>query len=663
MCSLKEFKKNVAVVLAAVMVITGVSGNAFADATVSASAKAKATRKVLKVEEAVEKEIAVTDASRFTVNEAGELTGFNAEGFEFTTNDEWNNPVGIDLVVPSEVNGVRVTAIKGAFKGLDNLGGLVLPYDLTVIDNEAFKDCKALRRINLYDPNEEKVVNENNVTCVTVHEYRGNTVTIPDMAGKIAADAFAGTSAVVAFSVPASNSAFKTLNEGVLLTNADETDLVRYASSNHSAEMFNIPEGIVNINDYACEAAVDTKGFNIPDSVKTIGNYGFYNSNLQFVKFNETSNCTTIGAYAFAHNQNLETSLPKSVTSIGAYCFAYCENLRSTATVSGAAISVASGTAISADTTTGLIDKSSITEIPDYCFYDSRNLHSLNIPATVQKIGAYAFSEVVNISTVTFEGETLSAIGTGAFEGADNLNTIVIPEGVTTIEDDTFNGCINLGVVVLPESLEVIGDEAFKDCHNINTMVIPGNVAYISNTSFDGANTSNIDVSESPYASYVVKGIKVATPAAVGKKFTYGSLKYKVTAVVTTKGAVKRAEVRVIGYKSKKIAKKAKAINVPAKAKFKGFAYKVVGVNNNALKNGKKVKKVVIGANIKQIGNNAFYGLRNLKMVNVKSKKITKVGKRAFGNANKKAAIKVPKKCFKKYKKLFRGKGIKRIRK
>lgn len=67
--------------------------------------------------------------------------------------------------------------------------------------------------------------------------------------------------------------------------------------------------------------------------------------------------------------------------------------------------------------------------------------------------------------------------------------------------------------------------------------------------------------------------------------------------------------------------------------------------------------KVTIPANVKTVGMNAFSHSTKLKSIIVKSKKVTKVGAKAFKGIHKKAKIKVPSSKLKQYKKLFGGKG------
>ena len=110
------------------------------------------------------------------------------------------------------------------------------------------------------------------------------------------------------------------------------------------------------------------------------------------------------------------------------------------------------------------ISKTKLEVIPDYAFYESDNLHELQTPVTLRKVGAYAFYGCNNLNEVKFLGKTLEEIGTGAFKTCNNLHIVDIPEGVTAIADGTFDGCQNLNTIKLPDSLKTIGDNAFKDC-------------------------------------------------------------------------------------------------------------------------------------------------------------------------------------------------------
>lgn len=135
--------------------------------------------------------------------------------------------------------------------------------------------------------------------------------------------------------------------------------------------------------------------------------------------------------------------------------------------------------------------------------------------------------------------------------------------------------------------------------------------------------------------------------AKAGTRFSVSGQVYKVTKA--------GKEVSFIQAK-----KNAKRIVIPATVKSKGVTYKVTSVAAKAVKNNKKVKSVVIGANVKRISNNAFYKCPVLKTVTIKTAKLTKktAGKKAFTKVSKKMVIKAPKKMKKSYARIFRGLAI-----
>ena len=101
-------------------------------------------------------------------------------------------------------------------------------------------------------------------------------------------------------------------------------------------------------------------------------------------------------------------------------------------------------------------------------------------------------------------------------------------------------------------------------------------------------------------------------------------------------------------------------LTIPASIRVNGITYKVTSISANAFKNNKKITKVIIGKNVKSIGNNAFYGCKKLKTIKITTKKLTKgnVGKNAFKGIYSKVKIQVPASKLKSYKKLLKARGI-----
>ena len=68
-----------------------------------------------------------------------------------------------------------------------------------------------------------------------------------------------------------------------------------------------------------------------------------------------------------------------------------------------------------------------------------------------------------NINTLIIESGVTS-IGSCAFEGISNLTSVTIPNSVTSIDYGAFWGCTGLAFVIIPNSVTSIGDYAFSQC-------------------------------------------------------------------------------------------------------------------------------------------------------------------------------------------------------
>jgi hypothetical protein len=143
--------------------------------------------------------------------------------------------------------------------------------------------------------------------------------------------------------------------------------------------------------------------------------------------------------------------------------------------------------------------------------------------------------------------------------------------------------------------------------------------------------------------------LKVSAQPPVGTVVTYNGLKYKVARNGT------KCYMQCIGPVSKSITK----ATIKSEIRTNGFKYPVCQIKSNAFKNCKRLKKLVIGDNIKTIGEKAFYGCKKLKSITIQSKKLAKVKSKAFKGINKYAKIKVPKSKLSKYKKLLKKAGVK----
>lgn len=89
------------------------------------------------------------------------------------------------------------------------------------------------------------------------------------------------------------------------------------------------------------------------------------------------------------------------------------------------------------------------------------------------------------------DGRLVTDIWMTAFMGK-NINSVIIPEGVATIQSQAFRSCAKLKSVTLPNSLTDIYSGAFKGCSNLKTIMIPKSVTVIGTEAF--SNCTNLKI-------------------------------------------------------------------------------------------------------------------------------------------------------------------------
>ena len=124
-----------------------------------------------------------------------------------------------------------------------------------------------------------------------------------------------------------------------------------------------------------------------------------------------------------------------------------------------------------------------VTTIGDYAFL-STSLTSITIPDSVTSIGSCAFEECDSLTIITIPA-SVASIGNSAFEGCTGLTSITIPEGVTSISGYAFYECESLESIIIPNSVTSIGEHAFGYCYNLTSINIPDSVISIGEWAFD----------------------------------------------------------------------------------------------------------------------------------------------------------------------------------
>ena len=110
-----------------------------------------------------------------------------------------------------------------------------------------------------------------------------------------------------------------------------------------------------------------------------------------------------------------------------------------------------------------------------------------------------------NLTWILDENGTLTISGTGAMTSPvwwnsykDSIKTVVIKDGVTTIEEGAFEDCENLTSITIPASVTKIGDYAFENCTNLTHASIKSSVVSIGRYAFNNCEgLANITISGS----------------------------------------------------------------------------------------------------------------------------------------------------------------------
>ena len=122
--------------------------------------------------------------------------------------------------------------------------------------------------------------------------------------------------------------------------------------------------------------------------------------------------------------------------------------------------------------------------------FSSHSLQSITIPDSVTSIGDSAFSWCISLQSVTIP-DSVTSIGYHAFEDCSSLQFVTIPDSVTSIGRGAFWYCSSLQSVTIPDSVTSIGDEAFCGCKSLNSVTIPDSVTSIGGGAFSGCKSLN----------------------------------------------------------------------------------------------------------------------------------------------------------------------------
>lgn len=129
------------------------------------------------------------------------------------------------------------------------------------------------------------------------------------------------------------------------------------------------------------------------------------------------------------------------------------------------------------------IDPASILGyVPNYYLYYS-NIPSYKIPDSVTSIGSSAFEGCSSLTNIEIPN-SVTSIEKDTFNSCTSLTNVIIGDNVKNIDDSAFYGCTSLTNIVIPDNVTSIGKHAFLNCTSLMNVVIPNNIKTINMSAF-----------------------------------------------------------------------------------------------------------------------------------------------------------------------------------
>lgn len=265
-----------------------------------------------------------------------------------------------------------------------------------------------------------------------------------------------------------------------------------------------IHEGVTSVSSKAFSYCDSLEYAFIPSSMKYIK--GFTKcSSLKSIKLPE--GLETIGNQAFCSCDSLKTvTIPSTVQSIGIGAFEWCDSLTQ--------IKVKSDNQYYTDIN-GILFNKDKTKLIQYL--KTRTQTSYTIPSSVTTVGYDAFEECENLKSIILP-EGLTTIENDAFSST-GIKTIEIPKGVNTISRSAFNSSY-IETVVLPNNIVKIDEMAFRNCKKLKKIFIENPQCEIDDCFYTINSNLAFEEKDSKFDG-IIYGYENSTAQAYAQRYGY----------------------------------------------------------------------------------------------------------------------------------------------
>ena len=252
---------------------------------------------------------------------------------------------------------------------------------------------------------------------------------------------------------------------------------------------------------------------------------------------------------------------------------------------------------------------------PDWYIWNTKTEHII-INNGITKIGIGAFDSFVNLKTVSMT-DSVTWIGDGAFIFCMNLTSVKLSANIKGIQGEAFYGCNKLDHLTLPDTLKTLG--SFGSCSKLEEVIIPDSVSKTHESLFVGCTSLS----------------KIKLPIGMKEIKQYDFTNCKNLRTLDIPEAVTTVSMSAFsGTKLKKITLPKNVTTIKKGMPYRGKD-KVFAVNNDS-----------------------ELPTKDLRLIEIKSKKVKSIAKGSFSGLSSKVVIKVPKSRKKKYTKMLRKSGL-----
>ena len=226
-----------------------------------------------------------------------------------------------------------------------------------------------------------------------------------------------------------------------------------------------------------------TQNYVVPNGIKKLATYSISdNGHLRSIDLNQVTTLRNSAIYNALELTSI--TIPKDIKKYGKVpgqglmegCFESCPKVSTYYVASGNTdFVIENGVLFSADKTllycyppskpgSSYAIPNSVTQIGNNAFQNAQFITSIHIPQNVIVIGSSAFRQLSNLSTLTFDANSkVNYISDLAFRGCSKLNVVTLPKGITSL-GAVFYECENLEVINVPANskLTTIRSGAFS---------------------------------------------------------------------------------------------------------------------------------------------------------------------------------------------------------